>query len=295
MIHTSRVVVGREWFGDGHSHALPRPDSMDMKRAFTLIELLVVIAIIAILAAMLLPALSRARVACKTVSCVSNLRQIGMTMFFYAEDYDGYTMRDYTPNMYHAYPCFIEHCLAYLGGPSFPMLSPPIASTARDRPLAAVFLDHDLLQCPSQPPTPGPGEAGYVASRHAPFTATHPLTGKSVKVEGVAWSYCINAFSFVGEPMPAVGRTKLHVVPDPSRYMYLTEANRYNAINVFGKYDLFRRNHLGRYLGTARTLDLSDKRHGLGRGVFFHYDGHAGSRLVKSVSTADMTDNPNPP
>ena len=59
-------------------------------KGFTLIELLVVITIIAILAAMLLPALSRAKSASKTTVCIGNLKQIGIYMQLYESDF-GYT------------------------------------------------------------------------------------------------------------------------------------------------------------------------------------------------------------
>jgi len=68
---------------------LSRPRSASPARAaFTLIELLVVIAIIAILAAILFPVFAQAREKARQATCLSNLKQIGMGLYMYAQDYD---------------------------------------------------------------------------------------------------------------------------------------------------------------------------------------------------------------
>ena len=105
---------------------------MRRPKAFTLVELLVVIAIIALLMAVLVPALGKARKQAQAVVCKSNLRQVGLGANFYAEEYDMYIPRG-------------------LGGGSgqawFQLFMPFLAQ----KPIGNDYRSVDIYRCPSYP------------------------------------------------------------------------------------------------------------------------------------------------
>ena len=83
-------MIGKLMNPDEHDHSQGQPlVSMDMRRGFTLIELLVVIAIIAILAAMLLPVLSRAKESGRRISCLNQLKQLSLAAQVFVDENAG--------------------------------------------------------------------------------------------------------------------------------------------------------------------------------------------------------------
>lgn len=189
-----------------------------MRKSFTLIELLVVIAIIAILAALLLPALSQARAKAHSISCVNNLKQAALALNFYSNDFND------------TYP------IVHYG--TFTQPQDPPGDPQWYTPLVTHY-NYDLkyLKCPA--------DRGYQAAQgiqsymvNAMFTFGKPLTGLATArrivlsergyVDGVAFDHQC----YPGMRAPAGWQSKIDSARHNRRANYLFADGHAEALTL---------------------------------------------------------------
>ena len=169
---------------------------MKKREGFTLIELLVVIAIIGILAAILLPALARAREAARRASCANNLKQMGLVFKMYANEWDGLFPPLKTNHSQDGQP----PCEAYWNG-SFFIHGPAV--------YPEYLTDVSVLACPSDTDGVSEIEGGAFNVDGNPDNAIDPCRFNAFSYRYFGWAITKQIFMIPGtdenDPNPSLG------------------------------------------------------------------------------------------
>ncbi len=229
-----------------------------MKKSFTLIELLVVIAIIAILAAMLLPALAKARDAAQTSSCINNIKQQGLASQMYITDFLHFPPANYgQSSAWNLGGVYYTHVIATYLGITVP-------DNAYKLPDFSDTTPTPIFHCPSDSNAYDPGIAA------GPEGLSYFCNGtfRAISDNGGYWSY------------------KASSVRNPSNKLWISEGMA--GIDYWAHYRVYYNHGSAGAIGTLPNGTVDTPPKGIAINIGWA-DGHATKRIDAVITGGDKT------